>query len=614
MTLKREVTSGEPSLVGPSHQSDQNADLSAEVLFQSQANFLGVCVNEIRQAELKRGKDLHPSVSDAQIDATAEIYRNAQLEFLVEIEGRRLSSPTQIFCAPNGRTVDLVIDERAPGALVQGLIREGKLDALREAVEAGPGAGAVIWEKPQTEVELVASLLRWAAINGEEKKRIRVSDELRGWVSQSLAQAGITPRERLGGALAIATALSPVLGREATMMSLGDLPPQLLKHIPAGTKVVTEDPGCKVLNEIPRADGFIGNFCLGFKGKSLSIPAEFQSFSVNGKIVDPSRITQVEVFITGSSQRHGFGTVSAERLTEISKTHPICILSGMQYLTSRAEIADYFEHVEALHGESAQHGSVTALLYSEVKHPELEVTMWKEMQSRRCIDFLGMNSSEAHDILARLYADSLQENGLEISAELKARMARALSFGDSDGGIWQSGDEMPEWVFEAARCLQEALDVPLVRVRGKIVDALVADPGLNLEFPEKVRDSLIISRNMGTLKVANPSGILDKPNELEILKNVPHGYHLAGMQHLKDYLLSNGEGGAAKLDTECCFIDQSGRGVFIVPPIPFFSRRGETVSAGDTIDSTFVSEEGLRSIKAARELNLSERNRLKKAA
>lgn len=586
--------------------SAEREDLSrahtAQHLLHAQAEFLGVTAETIRNAEVTRGKEFHPAVSLEQIDAIAAHYRLAQKDFLSTVEKRRDEPAINVLCAPTARTVDLIIDQRALYALAQKLLDRGEKDRLLKAINTGPEDGQLIWEKPQNEVELLASIVRWAALCGAEKKRVRAPDSLRKSVAQDLEEADIKPLERLGGAAAIATALMPILARSPTMLSLGPLPPPVLKHLPGNTAVVTEDPAIKEASSLALAQDFTGNFHLVFKGAALELPPELGPICVNQKTFDAQSVKSLDIIISGSSQISGFGSISISRTEALGCAHELTLLTGMQYLLSHPEIKDYFEHVSTLHSN----GSRIALFYSEAKQPKIESEMWQEIKERKCVDFIGLNSVEAYDILVRIRARAVADNPIKLSSETIARLDQALQLGADDGGVWESGKESPQWLYASARSLQEVSGIPLVRVRGKVLDVIATDPKLKLSAAEHLRDSQIVSRNLGTLKVANSSGVINESHELEPLINVPHGYHLAGLQQLKDYVLNQGEDAAQNLHLDCYFKTENGGYVFAVPPVPFFSRRGGTASAGDTIDATFASEECFGALDDAHRFNLKE--------
>jgi hypothetical protein len=113
------------------------------------------------------------------------------------------------------------------------------------------------------------------------------------------------------------------------------------------------------------------------------------------------------------------------------------------------------------------------------------------------------------------------------------------------------------------------------------------------DSPEHVRRSMILSRHLGTLKVATPEGLITEQRKLAYLRNPPVGRALAALHLLADAAQSEAgaDGNAATLASRGYLTLADGRKCFAVPPLPFFVHDGGTQSAGDTMDYSFASRE-----------------------
>lgn len=612
--------SREPRVIGASPLADATLSLApsplhlvsdaetVESLVKGQEAALGVGPEGVREAELARGRELDARVSEAQLDRIASYYFDAQRAFFGDVESRRLGEPAKVLFGPTARVVDHKLDEIAVDVLARRLVEEGRGDELKRAIERGPSNGEAIWDRPADPVELVAGILRWGLVRPGDKKRIRAAPELREWIGETLDSVGYDTNPRLGGVSAVGACLAGALGRAPTMMALGDLPPDVLRHMDPSISVVGSNPSHRTLEELPREAKPGGHYCISVHGTPLLVPAELSELELGGELRRPDEVSALDILVTGSVTVTGFAQVGLERMRELGRTHRLLELSGLQTLGSDQEIADYFAHVSAAHSE----GMRVALLYSESKFPDKEVDAWRAMKASGCVEFLGMNTAEAYDVLRRIVARTRTDNPLELSERFLERAEQALGLAAAARTPWESGREAPEWLFRSASLLQEALGVPVLRVRGKASDVLICDSELEIDRPDRVRDHMIVSRNMGTLKVANPSGLIDRTDKIGFLRNIPHGPYLAALHKIQDEVAAlglapesprSGIPAGSAIPDDCYASLPDGRTCFAVPPVPFVCRRGGTQSAGDTIDVTFSSEELDGILEAAWELS-----------
>ncbi len=564
-------------------------------LQQQQILALGVPAADVPEAELARGQQIDARVTEQQLNTVIAHYAAAQLNFLDALQDRTYEPPAKVLLGPTSRVVDHVLRGDGLQYLAGRLLKEGKEEELRRAINDGPGGGEAVWERPGTPVETVASIIRWAYLRGADKKRIRTDDQIRKWMSETMEQAGYDTRPRLGGVIAVGTALTAVLGRSPTMFALGTLPADIIKHLNPQTEVVGDDPAVRTLIDLPRSSAAAGNFAISCSGGPLPLPAGLESFLVNGQTAGAQDISSFDILVVGAKSPAGFGGVTIDRMRALGREHSLMVLTGVQSLADDRESKAFFDHVQASHDE----GTAMALLYSESKVPEREVDVWREIRERRCIEYLGINAAETYDFLARIAADSRGENRLGLAPAVIDSLQEALRIGASDGGVWKSGREVPAWLFRSAVLLQDILEIPVVRVRGKFCDVLLAAPDVKGVAPHSVKNNMIISRNMGTLKTANVTGLIDQPGELGVLRNVPAGPTLAALQLLGDQAAMFGAENQqlgwsfrpSHLPHTLWTRLADRRYCFAVPPIDFYDRSGGTQSAGDTIDVTFVTEE-----------------------
>lgn len=570
-----------------------------ERMCQAQARELEVGEPEVLAAETERGKALDARVEERHLLALKERSYRAQLRFLDEVSLRRSGKVDglRVLLAPTSRTMDHLMDSEALKILAQRLINSGELQALKKAVNDGPRGGGIVWQPPSTPVELVASILRWAALTDHDKRRIPADSSVRKWISETLADARYDTQPRLGGITAVCTELGQVCGHVPTMMALGNMPPEIARRLPEDTRVIGSDPRCATILELPPEKEFSGNFCLGVRKGKLELPDKFGPLVVNGLAVDPAAVTEIDILITGTASVQGFTGLAGERLGDIGRAHDMVVLTGSKELSSEEKIRAYVESVSALHSG----GCAVALFYSESKFPSVEVEFWRELKKRHCVESFGLNCLEAEGILERIQADVSGANQLNLSGELQRRVNEALKIARSAPEVWEDGHESPEWIFESALLLQDILEIPVVRVRGMLSDIVVVKPGLEID-PESVGDYQFASRDLGSVKVADPSGLFERPDDMDIVTNVPDGQAAAALFKILDrmslYNSRLGKGPSAASDTaeefmrtcHACLAD--GRFVFAAVPVPFYIKDGGTQSAGDVMDFTFATSIG----------------------
>ena len=554
-------------------------------LLQLQADALGVeDSHAIPEAEVQRGKQLDPAVSLGQLRYLQSLRNSAQAEFFEGLQRRSAGeNRLQVLTAPTSRVVDHMVDGVAVRLLFERLLTQGRKDELLRAINQGPADGSQIWEQPADPIELVAGMIRWAYLTDHHKKRMRAPTEVRQWIEESLALAGYASKSRLGGASAVGATLAAALQHNAAMVCLGKVPANVSQLMGDNFELVTDQPEIDKFSEIELDHKEPGHYAVMEQGVFDLLPEEVKEIEINGQMHTTGK-RRLDLLVTGASGEPGFGKLGLERFAELGQRTDITLLSGVQNLRNEEEIVPFFARVKALHDS----GSIIALLYSEPKQKELEQLSMRAIRERRCVDYLSMNSLEAVGLLSRMQ----QHPGTP--PYYKACATGALRIGNSNSEIWGSGHENPEWILRSAALIQELLEIPLVRVRGKAVDILVCAADVEISDPHAVRASLLMSRDMATLKVADPKGVISSINQIVPLANPPDGKYLAALNAVGKALaaLENRENSVDALFGWRCFERlKDGRMIFATAPLPFYDRAGGTQSAGDTIDCTFATEQ-----------------------
>lgn len=568
-------------------------------LLARQGADLGVSLPQIPDAELEKGRCVDARVTEAQQNAISAKYSAAQISFLKDVAARVDSGGRRVLFGPTSRVVDHVLKGDALAVLAARLAAEGKRDELLRAIDKGPCSGDVAFEPAATPVELIANIVRWSVLRGVDKKRFRVSDDIRSWIGETLEHASYDSVSRLGGVSAVGSALAEVLGHTPTMVSLGAIPAQILQFMPPGLSVIGSDRQAKTLADIPVDEAQAGNFCIASRGDPVELfPGE--SLLVNGEAVSNDALGTFDILVTGAGSVPGFADIDTARLKAIGAEHSVMVLTGTRDLSTDKSLSEMLEALNALHSE----GMPIALLYAETKAPAIEVKLWKSLREQGLVEFFGMNTSEAYDICSRILSDYNGENTLDLSGEQAEKFAAALACAAEDVPPWKNGRENPRWLFLCAEVLQAVLDIPAVRVRGRSCDVLLVEK-TSAEFSEQgVVNHLIVSRDLGTLKTANSTGLLDCDGELGILRNIPSGEHLAALHVVADECAAFNRRYCASpapcvdIALSCKTVLADGRRCFAVPPVEMYDKKGGTQSAGDTMDVTFVMEEAENLLKA----------------
>ncbi len=570
------------------------ADAVVRDMLAAQAKELAVSEAELGRAESARGSHIDSRVNSSTLLTRESLRQEAHREFQARLDFRGLhpEAGTNILLAPTSRVIDHSVGPEALQALVQRLLREGKESELRNMIEKGPGAEAVVWEAPTTPLELVSGMIRWAYLKENDKKRIRVGAELRGWVEETLRQEGVETRSKLGGISAVDSLLMKALHHKPTMVALGKIPIGVIRELPSDLRVVHDDPATQFLNELPVDENDPGHFCFCSFGEQPPLPSNFTNLEIGGRKIDIREPRHLDILVTGSSAPKGFGDMSIDRIAGLGKKANLAILSGLQHLTTEDEVTRYLTATDTLH----RNGAATMLCYAEPRKEECELSALRGLSMVRAIDLFALNSFEALELLARIIKDARDQNRFRMKPELLTRCDEAVTQALKKPVQWEDGHEHPAWIAESALLLQEVLAIPIVRVRGKACDAVALSEHFDEKDAEEVHKAQIVSRDLATLKVAYPSGVIREREQVRPLRNISRGEYQAALfiagdkvaPHAPDFGI---KGYARRKD---------GRLISVATPIQFYVRTGGTQSAGDVGDGTFASELALTVLQKAR--------------
>lgn len=563
-------------------------------LLEAQASLHGVPVEELLNKEVQKANEIDPRCSRSNIERCAQWHQDAQAAFFGRGPRPLQHESPRILFGPNSKIVDHLISAQGLKGLVRALLVAGRGEELRRAIGHGPEKGGVVWDTASTPVELVAGIVRWSGQKGGEKCRLRATDAVKTWATSTLATKGVDTAPRLGGVSAVGSQLCLALGAAPTMLALGRLSPDLLNFLPPDLAVIGDDPLHTTLETLPRADNSAPNLSIQHKGAPLDLGLGDLPLAER----EPGRgdFSEIDILVVGSGEPP-FEGLSLPRAREIGVSQDAMILTGAHRLKGDAEISQFFDRVGAIRDG----GAAIALLYTDARYPEQVPAIFSEIRKRGCVDYLSMNVTEAFNLLTAMLQAS-ERSPLFEGSDVRERIQRATERAAQPAGEWGSGRESPRWCAESALLLQELTGIPLTRVRSRAVDVLIADAAVPIDDPYRVRNHLIVSRNLATLKSADMDGLLDSPKDLMPLRNIPQGKYVAALQRVQDVWRDSGEEGTlSTLVPESGFAQSDrGRTIFAVPPIQMYDQTGGTQSAGDTIDVSFVASEALRLLRAVR--------------
>ncbi len=239
--------------------------------------------------------------------------------------------------------------------------------------------------------------------------------------------------------------------------------------------------------------------------------------------------------MTGSSSVQGFNGLSPDRIESLGRTHDLIVLTGVQNLDSPESIESFQEALT--HARAGN--PLMAWLYSESKAPQFELQALRALRDSECIDFLGINAVEARALLQKIALEPRDTNTLGLSTTMLNDISPLLPYSTEQDDAWGCRTESPQLILQSALTLHSALNIPIVRVRGRRVDLTIVSSDLDLPAPviEDLKHHLTASRLLGAIKTALSNGLITGSRQVTQLFNFPEGQTLAALPVLEDSLI-----------------------------------------------------------------------------
>lgn len=497
------------------------------------------------------------------VDMDAMIARARQAEHVAPVPQAALFGFTRLIDAKLELSSDLIRrlaedalrrrgDRRAPDAL------------LLRAIDRGPRSGDIVWTRPTSKHEVVASLIRQLVLGEGASVRILLSPHLARWFETIAGEQERPPKEALGGAGAFCANVASLLpGVDSRFYSFENVPGRIRRRLSDRVRVLGPPPRNGDRNASARI-----NYALQHdRGLALSILGR-DRLTIDGEerlllTTDSGRI------ILGSSgrERATFGDLSRASLAQIARDHDVLFLSGMHYHTAdpSGECAESLKLRDQLDTMRAAHPALR--IHFEYAVPRSEA-----------------NEARMLSILAGRF-DSFSLNSVEIEGVI-SRLAKANLIDGAGARGSPEERELAANMLEGAERLRGALGLSRIHVHGRYGDLLIQE---GVRDPKRQVLALLRARQLASMKSANPSGELCHPTDIWPLHPIVLGAGLAELYAFADAMAERFHLDAAehRLIVERCWFrhEESDRTYFFVPNRGIHEKAGGTVSAGDTIDS-----------------------------
>jgi ADP-dependent phosphofructokinase/glucokinase len=510
------------------------------------------------EAELAVAQKLEPRVT-RQMMALA-VVRQVQAQGLVP------ERQAHLFAFTRHRDAKFKLTPALLDALARRVVEEeGSEEPLWEAISRGPAAvqtEAVVWEKPQSLLELVASLVRQVVLKGGHSEALSLT---RAQESALRAALEHLPQEAMGGAAGFCANVAAVQPNvTARLFTQEPLPTSLLARVGEQVEVVSQDGEPTAKSALPDVDGEVKtNYSAQYEPQERFTLLGRETVLLKGqptalRIERGSRV----LLRTDGDLQPGFGDTSPEVLAKLAREHDLLFTVGPHYFTGEApekclELAQAYgrslDLMKAANPELLVHHE-----YVKPRIAEHEPLLMGELAGRT--DSVSLNSVELHALCARLHA---------------AELGRAAK-----------GTEQPEHpaaMLDGAQALGEALAAERVHVHGWDGDTLVRQQPTD---PERQVLSLMKGRQLAAMKSANPSGEIVEVADHFVLAPVVSGGGLAAQVWFADELrerlgLDPAQWAAAAL---LGYHQQAGITYLFAASRGIHDKTGGTVSAGDTMD------------------------------
>jgi ADP-dependent phosphofructokinase/glucokinase len=537
------------------------------------ARALGVSptLEAIAAAELKAAQDVDPRVTVAAFERACDRARRAAT----------LKPQAQTVLSGFTRLIDARL--ALTPAVVQALCaavahKDGAPDQLLDAIDRGPGDGAIVWPRPKNTVELVASLVRQLVLGGGASMQLQITSEHAAFLEEVLRAGNVPLTFAMGGAGAFASnvlsALPPVRPR---FFSRDPLPGKIADRFAERVEIVDGD-GAITTPQKHRIDGDARvNFsCEYSAGAPLHILGR-KTLKVNGRMTTPV-ISGSGRVILGTKAKDvvpGFDGVHDGALQKMAKQTDTAFFVGTHYLTqgspdearqAASSLARALAVMKTANPKLLRHHQ-----YVLPKQADNEVAVMSAMKG--AWDSLSMNAVEAPPLLGRLRAAGLTALG----ANIEPHQDRDRS-------------EEPGAMLTAALGIKDALALQRIHFHGLLGDLVVIDDktASGSVDVERTRLALLRARQLASMKAANDSGEIKGPADLFDVLPVVQGRCLAAVERFADAVAARFGLDASERErvvADWHFQDpRTGQHLFFVPSRGIHDRTGGTVSLGDTID------------------------------
>lgn len=564
-------------------------------LLAAQLASLAVSRDGLESAELRNAQLLDPHVTTEDVAHVRDTIFRAQDRFFKDGHATLMSDTRVLFC-PTAATVDIPINQAGWLAIVTRAVKESSVSEIQKMIEHGPAQNALVWSLCETPQQLVASVVRWAQAKGKEKTRLRTHQDVRSWVEETLHEGDIHPIPKLGGVAAVGGVLVHALGGQAAMFCAAPISKDVFPLLPSDMGLILPAGNeKKVLEHVPSISA-APNFAIEWNLSDKNLNA-FANTAIPNTILTPS--TEVDLILVSAEPRPAFQSFTDDELKLLGSKFDMAVVNGIQHLKNSDDVTHYINSLHALRAG----GTALGLLFTEPdrRYETVRASLYTALLDNSTFDFIGMNANEVHALLSQLL--STARSGLlgKHSDDVIEKLGDFDNEPEMYESLWGSFKEAPVTVVQHALMLQSILKIPIVRIRSNCLDVVITSE--RPIDPSRVRDHLIVSRNLGTLKVAHSEGILNSPDDIQPLDNVPDGAHIAAvhfaasaLRHLSAMSTKSTnklEDTLPELPLEKSFWTSlpDGRTVFVVPTIPFYDVTGGKVSAGDTQDTSFLAAE-----------------------
>lgn len=453
--------------------------------------------------------------------------------------------------------------------------KDGGPDQLLDAIDHGPGDGAIVWARPKNLVEFVASIVRQLALGGGASMQLQISAEHAAFLEGVLKDNGAPLRLAMGGAGAFASnvlsALPPVRPR---FFAHDPLPATIAERFAERVEIVDATGSRTTPHKHSAPSEARINFSCEYSAGQALVVLGRKSITINGHVVEPATSGSGRV-ILGTKAKDvvpGFGGVSDDALATMAQQTDTAFLVGTHYLTQGSP-------AEAMQAALALARSLQRM---KAENPKLlrhhQYVLPKQASNESVVmaatkgsfDSLSMNAVEAPALVARLRGAKMTTLG----AGIDEHQDRTRS-------------EEPAHMIDSALCIKDAMTLSRVHFHGLLGDLIVIDDGPGVDV-DRTRLALLRARQLASMKAANDSGEIKCADDLFDVVPVVSGKCLAAVERFADAISSRyhlDEAARSLVAAEWHYFDpRSKQHLFFVPSRGIHERSGGTVSLGDTID------------------------------